>query len=561
MPRVRLPARLPAPLAGDDDRALVARFAAARDDAAFAALVGRHARMVYGVCRRTVRDGHLAEDAFQATFLVLARHPARAAAAASVGGWLFGIARRVGLAARRHEDRRSRRAGGVSPLITVGNQGADTPRSPDFDDLLRALDEELSALPDDCRAALVACFLDERTQDEAACQLGWSLSTLRRRLDRGKELLRARLTRRGVTLAAGLFAAGLARSASAAVPVRLLDATTPAAGSPLAAALAAEAARGLFTAKVVLAVAAGVAVAVGGLAVAVADRARPAEAAPPVPQFVAAPIPQERKPWAAVTGRVVYPGDGPLPKPRLVPVGMIKDADFFPPAGELTYGDVVVDPKTRGLANAVVWLRPDSDDRNDPFPPDRIHTTYRDARPREHRVECGRGGFTPRVVAARAGDRLVYANPTPIPFNVQYDRYPTSDRDPPGVGRNDFNVLLPPKGQEHLAPGRGQEYVTDPLPALRSADHVKDNIHRWVVGCVWAFDHPYFAVTDAEGRFAIPDAPAGAWRLMAWHEKVGWRHGPKGRLGERVVVPAGGRLDLKALAHESDLWAERQDDP
>src|SRR5688572_22433584 len=111
---LRVPLRLPAVFA-DDDRALVSRFAAERDDQAFAAVVGRHARMVYGVCKRAVRDEHLAEDAFQAVFLVLAKNPAGATAASSVAGWLFGVARRVGLAARRHEDRRQRREANAPP--------------------------------------------------------------------------------------------------------------------------------------------------------------------------------------------------------------------------------------------------------------------------------------------------------------------------------------------------------------------------------------------------------------------------------------------------------------
>src|SRR6516162_5904393 len=101
---VRIPIRLPTALDADDDQSLLVRFVEERDEAAFAALVGRHARMVYGVCKRAVRDEHLAEDAFQAVFLVLAKNPHRAAGAHSVGGWLFGIARRVGLAARRHEE-------------------------------------------------------------------------------------------------------------------------------------------------------------------------------------------------------------------------------------------------------------------------------------------------------------------------------------------------------------------------------------------------------------------------------------------------------------------------
>src|SRR5690242_13143392 len=105
--RTRLPVRLPELLV-EPDCALLARYGDSRDEAAFAALVRRHAGMVFGVCRRAVRDAHLAEDAFQAVFLVLARNPAAAVRAASVGGWLFGVARRVGLAARRRERRHAR---------------------------------------------------------------------------------------------------------------------------------------------------------------------------------------------------------------------------------------------------------------------------------------------------------------------------------------------------------------------------------------------------------------------------------------------------------------------
>src|SRR6266545_4844629 len=127
--------RLPNPLIALDDRALLARFADERDQPAFELLVKRHGGLVFGVCKRAVRDVHLAEDAFQAVFLVLARNPHGALTAASVGGWLFGVARRVGLAARRHEQRREKRES------RCREQGADAPRSPqtDFDDLLRVL--------------------------------------------------------------------------------------------------------------------------------------------------------------------------------------------------------------------------------------------------------------------------------------------------------------------------------------------------------------------------------------------------------------------------------------
>src|SRR4051812_46413949 len=140
--------RLPNPLVALDDRALLARFAEERDQPAFEQLVKRHGGLVFGVCKRAVRDIHLAEDAFQAVFLVLARNPQGALTAASVGGWLFGVARRVGLAARRHEQRREKRAGRVGDASPLLDQRHATPPS-DFDDLLRVLDEELAALPEE----------------------------------------------------------------------------------------------------------------------------------------------------------------------------------------------------------------------------------------------------------------------------------------------------------------------------------------------------------------------------------------------------------------------------
>ncbi len=534
---VRIPIRLPAAFATDDDRALLARFASERDESAFAAIVGRHARMVYGVCRRAVRDEHLAEDAFQAVFLVLAKNPNGAATASSVGGWLFGIARRVGLAARRHEDRRARRAAGVNPPVSS--------EQPDFDDLLRVLDEELAALPEAYRAPLVACFLEERTQDEAAKQLGWSLSTLRRRLDRAKELLRARLTRRGATLAGGLFAGVLAPSARAAVPSRVLEAATPAANaSPLAKSLVAEITRGAIGVK--LGLAAVALLTLGGIGFALVENGDVPETGgvtPPArPEVAVAPAPRPvERVWVTVSGRVVFPEKRELPAVRVVPVGMVKDATFF---GLPIYGDVLIDPKTRGIANAVVWLRPDSDDKKATFPAEKIHPTLAAAKPADLLVVAGSSGFSPRVTVARVGDRIVFGNPTPIAFNVFNHSSVSTDR---GAGETgEFNVILPV----------GKTHTTKPLPFLTSPDLVTDSIHPWVRAYVWAFDHPYFAVTDADGKFTIPNAPAGTWRLVVWHEKVGYLNGAKGRTGERVTIGPAGKLELTPRVFESDGWAD-----
>jgi RNA polymerase sigma factor (sigma-70 family) len=188
-------------------------------DAAFAELVRRHGPTVLGVCRRVLRHEQDAEDAFQATFLVLARKAGSVRRGESLGAWLFGVARHVALRLR-DKDRRRRRheAAAGRPEATADPEAADW---------LGVLDEELGKLPDRYRTPLVACHLCGRTQEEAAGDLGLSLSTLRRRLDRGRELLRARLAGRGVTVPAGTVVA------AAVVPRALAESAVRAVGGYL----------------------------------------------------------------------------------------------------------------------------------------------------------------------------------------------------------------------------------------------------------------------------------------------------------------------------------------
>ena len=394
-------------------------------------------------------------------------------------------------------------------------------------------------LPEEYRAPLVACFLEERTQDEAAKHLGWSLSTLRRRLDHGKELLRERLTRRGATLAGGLLASTFAPAAKASVPTHLLTMTTE--PSALAKTLAAEAACGAVGVKLTFAALALTALTALGIAVAGGDTPTPLTQS--IPHADASPAPRavERTPWVAVTGRVVFPEERDIPPLKYVEKGALKDAFFFGQAAPIL--DVVVDPRTRGIANAVVWLRPDTDDRKAAFPAERIHPNLVVAKPQDRPVFMSADGYTPRVVAARAGDRVVYENQTPIAFNLKYDR---TDLNAPPMGEEtgSFNMLLI----------RDTTHATKPLPALRFCDVVQDNIHPWIRGYVWAFDHPYFAVTDERGNFSIPNAPAGTWRLMIWHEKDGYRNGGAGRFGDRITINGDGKMDLGAVVHASPGW-------
>jgi RNA polymerase sigma factor (sigma-70 family) len=200
-----------------DDRELLERFVTRRDEAAFGALLARHGPMVLDVCRRVLPDRSAADDAFQATFLVLARKAGSIGKRELLGNWLYGVAYRTASKAKVTAAKRKAR-----------ERAAPRPEPPDplaemtVRELFSVLDEELNGLPSRYRAALVLCYLEGKTRDEAAAQLGCSPATLDRRLRRGKDLLRARLARRGVASSAALLPLLLAPGTAAArVPAAL----------------------------------------------------------------------------------------------------------------------------------------------------------------------------------------------------------------------------------------------------------------------------------------------------------------------------------------------------
>src|SRR5262249_10588813 len=199
------------------DAQLLERFAARRDEGAFTALLERHGPMVFGVCRRVLRHEQDAEDAFQATFLVLARKAGSRGWHASVGAWLYAVAQRVALKARTLAARRHARHTEV-----VGEVAAAPARASPWHELRPILDEELNRLPEKYRAPLVLCYLEGKTNEEAARELGRPVGTVWYQLSRGRELLRGRLSRRGVGLSAVALGAVIAQHATAAVPEALL---------------------------------------------------------------------------------------------------------------------------------------------------------------------------------------------------------------------------------------------------------------------------------------------------------------------------------------------------
>jgi RNA polymerase sigma factor (sigma-70 family) len=211
-----------------DDGQLLDRYVDRRDQAAedaFAALVERHGPMVLGVCRRVLEHPQEAEDAFQATFLVLARKAATIARRETLASWLYGVALRT---ARDARGRAARRRASEQKMVPATH--FDPARDEFLAELRSILDEELARLPDRFRTALLLCELEGLSRRDASTRLGIAEGTLSSRLARAKTMLRDRLARRGLfTTAAGLSAALAKEAKAVAIPSVLADSTSRAA--------------------------------------------------------------------------------------------------------------------------------------------------------------------------------------------------------------------------------------------------------------------------------------------------------------------------------------------
>ncbi len=218
--------------AEDTDGQLLERYLSQSDKFAFEMLLRRHGPMVLGVCRRVLGNSHDAEDAFQATFLVLIRRAGSILPRERVGGWLHGVAYRTALEARRNRARRRRKEALVLPRTSPSCDVAAEWGS--------VIDCELNRLPINYRLPLLLCDMEGLTRKEAAHKLGWAEGTVSSRLSRGRELLARRLKRHGLGLSVAAAAALADGAAMANVPTPLIGSTVKAAllmaaGQPAAA--------------------------------------------------------------------------------------------------------------------------------------------------------------------------------------------------------------------------------------------------------------------------------------------------------------------------------------
>jgi RNA polymerase sigma factor (sigma-70 family) len=212
-------------VAGLSDAQLLERFLKQGDAGAFDALVGRHGPMVLSVCRGILREPHDAEDAFQATFLVLVKKGSTIRGRGALAGWLHKVAHRVAIQANTAAARRrtlERRVGQMA--VATSTNGPAT-----SDDLLPALHEEIARLPEKLRLAVVHCDLEGMTQAQAAAQLHWSERTIHSRLAEGRARLKRRLARRGLEPDGAMLGTVLLGEARAVIPAGWNEATVRAA--------------------------------------------------------------------------------------------------------------------------------------------------------------------------------------------------------------------------------------------------------------------------------------------------------------------------------------------
>ena len=226
--------------------------------------------------------------------------------------------------------------------------------------------------------------------------------------------------------------------------------------------------------------------------------------------------------WVTVKGQVVFPADKAIPKRAALKVET--DKPHCLAKGAILDESVLVDPKSRGIKNVVVYLRPDDATGKVDFPKENIHPADAKRKAEEVVIDQPCCMFVNRVTCARVGDTIVVKNPAPVAHNFFWDSANNGSHNPTIAAKTDWKM---------------------PAALVKEAPPIqyKCSIHGWMTGYVRIFDHPYYAITDEDGKFEIKNAPAGKFRIVYWHE-TGLRGGAAGRFGDQIEIK-GPTLEMK----------------
>ncbi|QJW96224.1 hypothetical protein [Frigoriglobus tundricola] len=240
--------------------------------------------------------------------------------------------------------------------------------------------------------------------------------------------------------------------------------------------------------------------------------------------FAASAAGDEKVPWSTIKGQVVFPGGKPIPARAALKVD--QDKPHCLKNGPILDESVLVNPKTRGIKNVVVFLRPDSKQANATFGPAEVHPADANRKAEDVVIDQPCCMFVNRVTLARVGDTIVVKNPAPVPHNFFWD----------SANNGTHNPTIAARGQWKMPAALKKEG-----PPIQ----YKCTIHGWMTGYVRVFDHPYYALTDDDGKFEIKNAPVGPYRIVYWHEN-GVRGGAMGRFGEQIEIK-GPTLEMKPI--------------
>ena len=224
--------------------------------------------------------------------------------------------------------------------------------------------------------------------------------------------------------------------------------------------------------------------------------------------------------WATVKGQVVFPKGKDIPKRAALNVNQKQCLANGPILDE----SILVNPDNRGVANVVVYLRPNNMNPQAEFAANEIHPADAKRKAEDVVIDQPCCMFVKRVTVARVGDTIVVKNPAAFAHNFLWTSENNGAHNPNIAAKTDWKM---------------------PNALAKEAAPIKYgcSIHGWMTGYVRIFDHPYYAVTDEDGKFTIKDAPVGKYRIVYWHEN-GLRGGAKGRFGEPIEIK-GPTLEIK----------------